>query len=156
MKQIFVSNYGDDNNHGLGRSAPVKSRKRLYELCRGDTEMVLIEGSAIFERLMTEALGTGPDHGRNMGADKLTRHRREYASSRQINAESRNQHGSVGLHMADPTRRFPPPWWSSKSPAASRCSMPTVRPSLTSMAAKPEPTPTRHMCSRWTKRGGSR
>jgi hypothetical protein len=56
MKQIFVSNYGDDNNHGLGRSAPVKSRKRLYELCRGDTEMVLIEGSAIFERLMTEAL----------------------------------------------------------------------------------------------------
>jgi len=61
MKQIFVSNYGDDNNHGLGRSAPVKSRKRLYELCRGDTEMVLIEGSAIFERLMTEALGTGPD-----------------------------------------------------------------------------------------------
>jgi len=26
---------------------------------------------------------------RNMGADKLTRHRREYASSRQINAESR-------------------------------------------------------------------
>jgi hypothetical protein len=61
MKQIFVSNYGDDNNHGLGRSAPVKSRKRLYELCRGDTEMVLIEGSAILERLMTEALGTGPD-----------------------------------------------------------------------------------------------
>jgi hypothetical protein len=54
MKVIYVSNYGDDENDGLSRETPVKSRKRTLTLCDGDTEMYMMEGAYTLNRLIED------------------------------------------------------------------------------------------------------
>lgn len=74
MQTIFVSNKGDDKNDGLTLGTPVRSKRRLLALCKGNNAMHLMEGDATFARLMTEKdeskgnpIGAGPGGSRPIG-----------------------------------------------------------------------------------------
>jgi hypothetical protein len=54
MQTVYVSNRGDDKHDGLSDKKPVRSWKRLKELCKGNNEIVLIEGDVTLLRLTDE------------------------------------------------------------------------------------------------------
>jgi hypothetical protein len=54
MVLIYISNDGDDEYDGLTVATPVRSWKRVMELCDGNNEMVMMEGRSTIERLEDE------------------------------------------------------------------------------------------------------
>jgi hypothetical protein len=54
MTLIYISDDGDDENDGLTIATPVRSWKRVMQLCEGNNEMVMMEGSRTIERLKAE------------------------------------------------------------------------------------------------------
>ena len=58
MALIYISNNGDDKSDGLTMASPVRSWKRVMELCDGNNEMVMMEGRNTIERLEGEIYET--------------------------------------------------------------------------------------------------
>jgi hypothetical protein len=55
MRQVFVSNRGDDTNNGLRVEAPIRSWRRLVQLSRDGVEWVFVEHEDTRKRLEKEA-----------------------------------------------------------------------------------------------------
>ena len=53
MNRIYISERGDDKNDGRSREAPVYSWKRAVNLCDGNSDMRVMEGSTL-QRLTEE------------------------------------------------------------------------------------------------------
>ena len=58
MVLIYISNDGDDKSDGLTMATPVRSWKRVMEMCDGNNEMVMMEGRSTIERLEDEIYET--------------------------------------------------------------------------------------------------
>jgi hypothetical protein len=54
MQTIYMSNRGDDKNDGLKSESPVRSWKRAKELCKDNSELLLLEGPDTLIRLKQE------------------------------------------------------------------------------------------------------
>jgi hypothetical protein len=57
LQTIYVSNHGNDAADGLTRETAVHSWARCKALCKGDQEVMLLEGDATLLRLLTELNG---------------------------------------------------------------------------------------------------